>query len=537
MNKKILILAILAMNVLSCQKDVLDKVDLTALSSEAVWADINMIGGVINNLYTDIPGWDWRCYDHIGDEARQLYAGRYPNAYNLPGNYGPTVQTPLDNWNYMKIRKVNDALVNLEASELDPLAIKKYTAEVKFLRALEYFLMAKRYGGLPLVTKPLTLDDELLIPRSTSDETFKFIVDEFTEAAKLFAEVGVIQTKDGKACQGSALAFKAKALLYWASPLFNPSNDLSRWTAAADAAKAVMDLGKYSLQSDFLQIFRDANSNEVIFKVNYKYPERTHGRMASFNPISIAVGDAGQGFVLQELVDAFPMLNGKAITDPASGYNDQEPYKDRDPRLWATVVWNGAAFRGTTIWSYKGAKDGVGSQYATITGYYTRKAINEKLTDINYGKGDDTPFIYIRYADILLSYAEALNEASGPSEAIYSILEQIRTRAGLTDPSVPRSHTKASMRDFIRNERYIELALEQERTWDIRRWKIAEQLLDGKKFHGMLPEKLADGTFKYTRISVDDAINIVFKEKQYLQPVPYSEILLNPKLTQNPGWE
>ena len=171
---------------------------------------------------------------------------------------------------------------------------------------------------------------------------------------------------------------KAKAYLYYASPLFNPANDLDRWAKTAEIAKEVMSLN-YELYSDFANIHQHQMNTEIIFKTEYKRPTRTHGRHDYVNPLSISVGDVGYCNPVQELVDAFPMKNGKPITDPTSGYDPNNPYQNRDARFYATILYNGGTGYGRTQYTYRGFPiDGMGTDRGTVTGYYCIKAINHE---------------------------------------------------------------------------------------------------------------------------------------------------------------
>lgn len=511
--------------------NILDKNDLGAVTE--IWGDANYMEAYVNNLYNDLPGWECDGFiDNIADEGRCIYASSAANSVFLAGLITPT-NNPLGYWRYDLIRKCNEFLQNAENIEV--IGKNKMIAEVRFLRAFQYFLMVMRYGGIPIIEKPQNLDDDLLVSRNTVDECFTFLEKEFDAAAELFDSEGIITTTDGKASKGAALAMKTKVLLYYASPLFNPSNDKERWKKVIDAAEEVMALD-YELYPDFANIHQHNTNKEIIFKKEYKRTERTHGRHDYVTPMSLSVGTVGYAYPIQELVDAFPMANGKAITDPESGYDSNNPYANRDTRFYATILYNGGEGYGRTQYTYVGYPiDGMGEDRGTNTGYFCIKAINQELKDYNVYYGDETCFIYIRLADIYLMYAEAKNEyLSNPDESIYEVLDKIRERAQC--PPLERGMTKDEMRKFILNERYIELAFEQIRYWDLRRLKMAEERLNGKKMHGIAIKKQEDGSFDYSDIVEVDANPIVFKDYMYLSPIPYSETIANPNLTQNPGY-
>ena len=235
------------------------------------------------------------------------------------------------------------------------------------------------------------------------------------------------------------------------------------------------------------------------------------------------------------------MTNGLAITDAASGYNPADPYTGRDARFGATVFYNNgtnaaANWLGRTVETFEGGRDKPNnSSIQTKTGYYLRKFMGINTTATSYATQTHN-FIHFRYAEILLNYAEALNEVGRVEDAVAQV-KLIRARAGITAGANTRygiaaGITQAQMRDLIRNERRVELAFEEHRFWDVRRWKTAPQELNGPVF-GMKITKNANGTFTYEKVQVG---TLVFNEKLYLMPIPYDEITKNTNLEQNPGW-
>jgi len=558
----VLILIMLPLNY-SCE-DVLDKNDLSGLASDRVWEDEAYIDAYVSTLYFHLRGWldtysgGYRVMDDIADEGRSGYPSFLPNSILLPGLLTEEMDDQIKDMHYWQmyseIRSCNEFFSNMEESSLDSKEIKTLTAEVRFIRAFHYFELVKRYGGVPIILKPQQLDDPDIYPaRNSVDECFKFIVDEFDQAARTFKEVDVVKTNTARAGEGAALAFKAKALLFYASPVFNPDNDPQRWQNAAEAAKAVMDLGVFSLDPDFSKIGRRPN-DELIFKKEYKlhsnpsqWVKYDHGRSTAYLPLKFARGDAGYSYPVQEFVDAFRMQNGLTISDGASGYDPKHPYQGRDPRFYASVTYNGAEFMGDTIWTYVGSPpgtwgDGIGANpFTTNTGYFCRKMIKEDLPDNYWGfRDDDTPFPFMRYADVLLMYAEAENEAAGSNANVVNAIQQLWDRAGITG-NVPSGLSKDEMRKLIHNERYVELAFEEHRYWDLRRWDEAKTRLTGSKFHGMriTLDTLSTAPLVidtvYTQVEIDIFVP-EFKQYMNLMPIPYREILANPNLKQNPGW-
>ena len=216
----------------------------------------------------------------------------------------------------------------------------------------------------------------------------------------------------GKANKHSAKALLGRVLVFWASPLYNPDADASRWQKAALINKEVIDGGNYSLHPSFRNIMIDKNNEEEVFSVQYQKPFRDHGWDSWGQPDSQSKQDAVERSPVQEFVDAFEMKNGKGINEAGSGYDPKNPYVNRDPRFDATVLYNGASFFGATIYMYEGAPiDGINLPYATITGYLIRKGMNESNKDYYGNSGSDQNWIELRYAEVLLNYAEAQNES------------------------------------------------------------------------------------------------------------------------------
>jgi hypothetical protein len=256
-------------------------------------------------------------------------------------------------------------------------------------------------------------------------------------------------------------------------------------------------------------------------------------------PIGFANAASGDGKTspTQDLVDAFPMLNGKAITDGTSGYNANAPYTGRDPRFQYTVLYNGVNWLNKPLETFVGGISNPSRNIIkTKTGYYLRKLLADFSTATQYAVKDHN-FIVFRYADVVLMNAEALNEYNAsPTAEVYQALKDIRKRAGITagtdgNYGLKASMTQAEMRDAIRNERRIELAFEEQRYWDLRRWKIAEIALN-KSLYGMKITKTPTG-LTYEKVV---AGQVIFPSRMYLYPIPYSDLSKDRNLIQNTGW-
>lgn len=537
MNKlKVILLFVVVMSTAtSCEKEYLELKATNAIPEGDVFKDPALMQLFVNKMYRDVPGFNSDLYDNISDESRNYWGGAPRNI--VQGQWFSD-NNPMEYWAYNEVRQTNMFLSKVDQSPTDADQKAVLKGQVKFLRAMLYFNMIKRYGGVPIITQPQELTDDLFVKRQTADEGFAFIIKELEEAIALLPETYGSRDLDvGKANKSSATAFLGRVLLFWASPLFNQSGDNSRWEQAAAINKKVIDKGVYQLHNNFRNIMLDKNNAEEVFSVQYLKGYREHGWDSWAQPDSQSKNDAVRRSPVQEFVDAFEMKNGKDIHEPGSGYDPANPYLNRDPRFHATVLANGATFFGATIYMYEGAPiDGINLPYATITGYLLRKGTNENNKDYYASSGSDQNWIELRYAEVLLNYAEAQNEAlSAPDQSVYDAIELIRERAGLSPYQLPAGLSKEQMRDRIRHERYIELSFENKRYWDLKRWKTAVQVLDGKRFHAMYITKHDDGTFTYEKKPVD-AVPYVFQEKMYFMPVPQREIEKNPNLEQNPGW-
>lgn len=503
--------------------------------------------------------------DKNADYAKQFLNGTYlqlPDGYNrVLGNFldvgtddavssenGSIVEgfrtglvsgqnVPDNTWarNYTGIRRANMFLSKIDLVPATPELKIQWKAEARFLRAYFYFELVKRWAGVPLVgDKIFGLNDNVNLKRNTVDECYDYILSEIEAIKDLLLPETVTDQNIGRANKGAALALKSRILLYRASPLLNPNADPQKWTAAANAAKEVMELGSYGLGTDFIALFNAVKNKEIIFM-----KEQAQNQSVELNngPIGYTLGN-GTTSPTQNLVDAFPMKNGKMPQESGSGYDAADPYKNRDPRFGATIMFNTTQWLDRPVETFNGGLDRPGgSRTQTKTGYYLRKFMGKFENSGTYSNQNHHVILF-RYAEILLNYAEALNEVNGPVNEVLDAIKAIRKRAGITAGTDDRygiaaGITKDQMRKLIINERRIEMAFEEQRFWDIRRWKIAEQVLNNP-LKGMNIVKNADGTFSYTILDIAPAV--FDASKNYLFPIPYSEIQTNPNMTQNPGY-
>ena len=504
--------------------------------------------------------------DAASDDAMPSQSG-LPDALRLLTGAVSPYSTVDDIWtrSYTSIRSANVFIHDFPVVPLNELlpngkpAKPAYLAETRFLRAWTYFELVKRYGGVPLVGDSIRqITDDIQLPRSAFSDCISYIVTEL-DAIKdsLRTQQTIIGDTYGRVTQGAALALKARVLLYAASPLFNGGNidptnvltgytsyDANRWKLAADAAKAVMDLKVYSLVPSFINVFLTqaapvgTNTEYIFWRQNGNSTdiERYDG------PVGYSTaGSVGNVSVTQNLVDAFPTLAGLDITDAASGYDPNKMYDNRDPRFKLTVFYNGALWLNRPVETFTGGLDRPGgAAQQTKTGYYMRKFMGnfESAGNGQYSSHfKDWP--YLRYAGVLLDYAEATNEFSGPDASVYQVLYDLRKRAGLTAGTagtygVKQGMTKDQMRTAIQNERRIEMAFEEQRFFDIRRWKIADKLY-AQPLYGQEIQKTSGGQLFFNKVAV---LQPAFRNPQmYLYPVPNSEVLKNRNMKQNPGWQ
>jgi hypothetical protein len=430
-----------------------------------------------------------------------------------------------------------------------------WQSEARFLRAYFYFELVKRFGGVPLLGNTVyNINDNLALPRASFSNCITYIVNELNAIQDSLITAPLMNPSQDnyRVTQGAAMALKARVLLYAASPLFNggnidPSNPLTgytsfdgtRWTAAATAAQAVMNLNAYSLDPNFKNIFLTQNDPEVIMIRQYDAGSGGGESVDQANgPVGYPEASAsGRTSPTQDLVNAYPMSNGLAITDPTSGYDPTNPYSNRDPRLTYTILYNGAQWLNTQLQTYEGGQSKPNiNQQQTRTGYYLRKFLGN-FENTNTYSNQDEDWVMFRYAEILLDYAEAENESEGPNTSVYAQLTALRARAGIAPGAnnlygLAAAMSQAAMRTAIQNERRIEMAFEEQRYFDIKRWEIAAAVMNTPRQGVTIINSAGSLTYNYGPV-----LNTKFNAPaMYLYPIPYDEVLKNPNMKQNPGW-
>lgn len=542
-NRVFTILLAGTLSLSSCMTDVLNKTPLDRFSDDAVWQDKDLISAFISNTYRQMPvGFSGSAHQRLaGVTDESFQRGDGSNFINL-GNITESSLGVLDSWtgaagfNYWAvITNCNIFFDRIDKSPVEQELKSQMIGEMKFLRAHAYFKLVAFFGGVPLITKAFTLNDDFRVPRNTYEECMAFVVKELDEAAGLLP-LTFNAANQGRSTKGAALTLKSRALLYMASPLNNKTNDIKIWQDAAAAAKAVIDLNQYGLFASYKDLFLKKNSynKEVIWARGFDSsvdPQQVRVELSQFPN---GYGGFGQTHPLQNVVDDYEMLSGKLPkNDPE--YNPQNPYVNRDPRFYASIFYDGAPFQGRPVETFlpggKDSNEGALSGWnATLTGYYLRKFADETIINPSQENQGNSPWIFMRYAEVLLNYAEALYH-SGNEELSKTYLNMIRKRDGVNMPLVTETGNALLLR--IQNERRIELAFEEHRWFDVRRWKIAPERLneDGRKVTII---KAANGTKTYT---YSDFNPRTFYERNYLVPIPRAEIDKNSLLKQNPGYE
>lgn len=549
-----LVLLMIAICSLSCSHDYLEITPTDRVSDAAILGDSVLFEDYVINRYLGVQqtnkeaegtppgfgrGFEYALWASVTDES--IYTND-DNTWLIQRGQLAAENTGIAGtiWgrSYRGIRDINYGLNHIDEVPMSEGLRARLTGELRFQRAYRYFDLIRNYGEVVLVgdhvydlTDDFSNTDSLYI-RSSIEAGIDYVVRELDAAAAALPADHANNWALGRATQGAALALKSRMLLYAASPLYNAGT----WADAAAAAKAVMDLRRYRLfEGGYDKLFLTAENNpEVIF-------ERLYTSGAVHVAMEIANGPNGYdgwggNTPLQNLVDDYEMISGKPIDDPGSGYDKDHPYENRDPRFYATILYNGAPYRGDTVWTYtpggKDSKDGPSNWNTSKTGYYLRKFMDDNLPIVNpWGIAGTQPWFYLRYAEILLNYAEAQNEAVGPDLSVYDAINKIRFRAGM--PDLEKGLSQEDMRLAIRRERRIEMAFEEQRYYDVRRWKIADQV-ENTPAYGISVTKEGD-VFHYTRITAITGKH--FEEKQYWLPIPREEILASDnRLKQNPHY-
>ncbi|MDR2470441.1 MAG: RagB/SusD family nutrient uptake outer membrane protein [Tannerella sp.] len=478
----------------SCS-DFLDKNPLDQITSQTFWKsekEASMaLAGVYARLYSTPFVHKDAAFDVMaGDICTNQGSGTINLARGQIEATSGGLVSDIYNACYSGIASCNFFLDNIERTPVLEETLNRYKGEVCFLRALFYFTLAEHYGGVPLYTKSVTIE-ESKVKQSPKAEIIQQVIKDLDYA---IANLPDVSYTDGHAVKGSAMGLKVRVLLHG-----------QQWQEAAELANQIILGGKFSLYENFRTLFLASGQNnnpEIIFSTRYLNPDRSS---------DLDIRWSWHAFVnpRQELVDAYECADGLPISSSPL-YDPSNWRLNRDPRLLLTIK----GFEDKVINS-SGQEMGFAYNAISGTGYEPVKYCNWDVLPIDYSTRSEQDWILLRYADVLLMYAEARNEASGPDASVYAAVNQVRARVDM--PPLPEGLNQSAMRERIRNERRVELALEGVRWSDVLRWKTAE-------------------TYIPTLVDPGGARRQFDPSKHYLLPFPQSEMDVNDQLDQNPGY-
>ena len=538
-NKILYIIASIMLTGFTSCSDFLDRYPTEELSDGSFWKTKTDAEMAVSDIYRCLPTWD---IDEDINSDNAVHGIKWANGNVSKGVYDPADQGWSGDYGY--IRRCNLVLQKLEEMELSQSDKESIAGQAHFFRAYIYFGLIRQFGDVPYIDQPLKLTDVEDITRTPKDEIYTKVMADFDKAISYLPEEWPA-TQWGRITKGAAMAMKARAALYFGN-----------WETAAAAAKSVMDLNKYDLYDKentgkYQELFWEKTDGceEIILAVQYNAPDKTNYLIGwecfptkgwgGLNPT-------------QSLVDAFEDSEGAPISK-SKIYSEKNPFANRDPRLEVNILHDGEEMYGVTIkvapLKSSGSTGIAQHGDATATGYYQQKWLDPSIDPQSAGWEMGKDWVTIRYAEVLLTYAEAKNEVSPLDDLAFEAVNQIRRRVGM--PELQKTDatycaTQDDLRQRIRNEWRVEFALEGgKRQWDIRRWGIAKDVLNAP-FLG-IKYKMVDDPInadskdggKVCVLYEGDNVKLAgsrYEDHNYIYPIPQSEIDLNPKLTQNPGY-
>jgi hypothetical protein len=491
----------------SCES-VLDKQPLDQMSTETFWkseSDVELaLTACYNSLNNSLISWDITTLDAMSDDLYHQHGHYGINGLAkgvIEATSGGAVKDIYD-YAYKGIARCNFFLGNIDHMSMDAGKKDQYKGEVKFLRAHFYFYLTEFYGGVPLYLQSPTTEEAKSVKRSSKNDVLNAIYEDLDFAIRNLPD----NKYEGHVVKATAIALKSRVLLH---------NE--KWAESAEYAKQVIDNASFGLSETYMAIWNSQtqeNNPEIIFSVKYLNPNLQQ----PFYGADIVFNWWHSTGPIKYIIDTYECLDGKDISESPL-YNAETPYENRDPRLkWCNYVDMDPWYYGQDVLG-----DGVkrwrpgftGGDNPPATDFLLKKFNNISYYPISYSVKTDYDAVLIRYAEVLLIYAEAKNEASGPDNSVYEAINAVRSRVGM--PSLEEGLNKDQMREKIRKERRIELAYEGKRYMDLKRWKIA---------HLILPQVVDPGGSR----------RFFENPKHYLFPIPQSEIDINKNLEQNPGY-
>lgn len=507
-------LLIFVASVTACKDGLLDGTPLASISPSNFYQNEAQCESGLMGVYSCLrptgPQTQFFQYDNMSDnncctaawQGSQEIARWQTNSSSVAPSY---------KWrkDYQMIVRANEFLKSMETATASDDVKKVMIGEAKFLRAWAYADLITYFGDVPLILEPQALENAD-VPRTAKVDVLETILKDYDDA---IAVLPVIQTETGRATKGAAYAMKARILLY---------NE--KWEEAAMACKSVMDLNAYDLFPDYENLFKEAYENniEVIFDIQYKDP------FVQPTPSSrLALAEYSSSSVTADMINSYYMTNGKPVTDPSSGYDAQNPYVNRDPRMDASVVLPGSTRWLTERFIPAESKD-------LLCGVRSRKYADLEGKD---GNKCSLNTILMRYADVLLIRAEALVESGNTGEEVYNLIDKVRRRVDMPDVEDVEGTglSQGDLRKIIRHERRVEFFMEGTRYEDMLRWKDESLVHDA---YGYVGSKLSDPNdpSKWVFETEKKDTRKFDSSKGWLWPVPLTEMQNNPKLKQNPGY-
>lgn len=562
-----------------CNKDFLEKKPLTEYEESDVWKDAGLVQAFVNDLYVQMrPGYLEVMLSSMTDESRFIHD--YNTSRVVQGNISPDDIGALNDFSrwdahYKTIRNCNMFLEKIDAVPMTDESLRtRMKGEVHFMRAWYYHMLVKYYGGVPLITKTFNIKGEeeeiLSVKRASFEECINFIVKECDSAAAALPLTYEAVASKGRVTRGAALALKSRILLYAASDLFNVGvkNDLMGYTSgdqqarfllAKAAADSVIRLngGMYQLYhptdsaaENYSRIFLDKENPELIFVK--QYDKALLGTSHDLYNGPNGYHNWGGNVPIENFVSGYQMKDGTPFSwsNPTEAHS---PYENRDPRFYATILYDGAKWKprpadgaqidptGTiqtgkyeaangkdSVWGLDTRNSVLENWNGTFSGYYLRKFMDKNL-DAQFFRGDQN-WIFFRYAEVLLNYAEASIWAGLEPEG-RDALNQVRERAGMPKTTA----TGQALKEILKYERRYELAFEEHRFFDARRWKTDALTAFNESAKGIeiLGSQIAGHPYVYRVINIQDR---KFPEKNFLLPIPATEIRKNGNLQQQEGY-
>lgn len=553
--KKIFIIILAALALSACSDKILDIKPSNSISDAAVWSDPSLIRAYHTSLFNAIPhGFciDMQC--KTTDEIVTVNSGSSPTialGTLTPDNVNNVSVTQwhgggnLYYWNrgYQYLRRINFFLEQMETVTVTLNDKDRLIAEARFLRAWIYFYLIERFGDVPLVTQSYELGSDVTFSSSPFDDVVAFIEKEINEVMPSLPDYyATTDSNFGHPTKAVCQALLSRMYLYAASPLFNTSNDRSKWQKAYDASKKFIDTyTQYSLYPDYEKLFNQASgtaNSEIIYARNFT---STSSHQFPINTIGRRYGGYGGWWASEgpskELLDDYDMINGEPAfiwnngvksINPDSGYDPQHPYDNRDPRMEMCIIHDGSVFHGDTfeMWvSSDGSSWGYDNYHQSgdnpVCNQQVRKFMPPDDIPMNWQEKYVMPWIFFRLGEIYLNFAEAAFEL-GKEDECREYVNKIRARAGM--PGLADSITGETLRTRLYNERRIELVFEEHRYFDARRWMIASEVFN-RPGHGVkIIKDVATGEKTYEEELLLDR---KFYDTMYLLPIATEEILRN----------